>query len=228
MTWYLVAKSAQLELWHHNYAVGMIHCRTVVVKMPHQYLVYSAGVGLSESFKTQFKPESSDKVDLFLPNSWHHMGVKEWSQTFPQARRFAHKNALRRLKRKGLDNVQDADALKLTGVRMTCLEGNRMGEAWLEVDTDNGTAWVVADAFFNFKELPKPFLARVALVLMRSAPGLRISRLYLTSVKDRKGYKAWLLNKIQSVKPAILVPNHGNIITTGTASLLESAVLASL
>jgi hypothetical protein len=90
-------------------------------------------------------------------------------------------------------------------------EGNKAGEVWLRVESSEGIAWVVCDAFFNIAQLAGG-LGSLPLRLSGTAPGLRIGgTLSLLHLSDKRAYKDWVLRQLQLDRPNVLVPSHGDV-----------------
>jgi hypothetical protein len=229
VSWEPVLTDQRVEIWSHVYPAGVLEARVVVVKHEDAFTVYGAGINMSESFGEKFKVDSQTSFDLFVPNAWHNLGIKEWSNTFPKAKVYAHHNALPRLSRKGFTHILPAENFSSPLIKQRSYEESKTGELWLDIDAKVGHVWLIGDAFFNLAELPKNRILRSIFKLLRNGPGLRISRLFLmTAIKDRAHYKTWLSKAIENEPPVCLIPSHGEVLTHDVAGKMRSAVELAL
>ncbi len=152
---------------------------------------------------------------LLAPNHFHHLGLGEHRERYPEARVVASAVAAPRLRKKtGFDvaTLDEARARLPDGVGIVEPAGTRSGETWLSVSTARGTAWVVSDAFFNLPSLPRNMFG-LALRATGTGPGLRIGRTYTAlAVGDKRAYGAWLSGMLDRSPPSLLVPGHGDVL----------------
>lgn len=151
-------------------------------------------------------------TDLLAPNFFHHLGLPEWRERYPDAPVYASTRAAPRIEAKSgiaptaLDEL--ADRLP-HGAALLEPDGTRNGEVWLELHTDRGLAWIVSDAFFNVPVSPTGFMGW-ALRVTGTVPGLRIGTTFLKlALRDRRAYRRWLEARLESAPPALLVVGHG-------------------
>jgi hypothetical protein len=90
--------------------------------------------------------------------------------------------------------------------------GTRAGELWLSIESPAGRVWTAGDAFFNIARTPRTPMGLLLWLLGISA-GLRIGSSFRWLVRDRAGYKRWLLDAIAAQRPTTLIPCHGDILT---------------
>ena len=89
------------SLWAAEYTVtlpliGELPCRTTLMQTPTSGTwVYSPGVGLADSLQNTLGEEP---LHLVAPNSFHHLGLSEWSTVYPQATTWAAPEAWSRLR----------------------------------------------------------------------------------------------------------------------------------
>lgn len=152
---------------------------------------------------------------LLAPNHFHHLGLGEHRERYPEAAVVTSAVAAPRLqKQTGLDvaSCDEARERLPDGAELVETEGTRSGETWLSVQTRRGTAWVVSDAFFNLPSVPGNLFG-LALRLTGTGPGLRIGRTYTTlAVGDKRAYRSWLSGMLEAAPPTLLVPGHGDIV----------------
>jgi hypothetical protein len=158
------------------------------------------------------------KPDVLLAtNHYHHLGLDEWKQRFPDAKVVASEGARNRVagKHRAL-TVEDADDVVRERLpphaSLMCPPGLKNGEVWLRVETGAGVAWAVTDAFFNMPVSPRG-LAGLFLRMTSTVPGLCLGSTFRwVGVRDRDTYRAWLLERIAHDKPRILIPAHGAVV----------------
>ena len=210
--WEQVAGS---PVWTRSYRIPGLMCRSFAVKLEDgRFLVGSPGPDMAGSFEEELGGEVGF---LLAPNSFHHMGLKGWRETFPDAAPVAAPGAHKRLKKKGhaeLAGLEAARALLPGGVELVEVPNNRVGEAWLTAEVEGGgRVWVVCDAFFNNARMPRKLSRKVLVKALRSGPGLSISRLFSWGALTGRGaYRSWLMERLQRDQPTALVPNHGEIL----------------
>ena len=137
---------------------------------------------------------------IIAPSPFHHLGVGDWLAAFPEASVAAPEGACDRLeKRLGVRPSATMPSLA-EGISLLLPEGLKAPEFWLRVETTDGVAWAVCDAFAGPAgmddapaTLPKPRGAFAAMCL-----------------GDPPRYKAWALAQIEQDRPTQLFPAHGN------------------
>jgi hypothetical protein len=161
---------------------------------------------------------------LIAPNHFHNLGLREYAAEYPGVIIVASATAVRRVKRLCRREVQDESALRgelPAGVSVLVPPGTRAGELWLSIDTPAGRAWTVGDAFFNIARTP-PTPIGLLLRLLGISPGLRIGTSFRWLVRDRAGYRRWVLAALTAQQPTTLIPCHGDILTD--ASLADRLI----
>lgn len=150
---------------------------------------------------------------LLAPNAYHTLGLPGHANALEHAAVVASDRAFDRIKKKTKLSVQDLrllDANLPPHVSILQPPHLRNGEVWLSIREANRHVWVVGDAFLNFSRLPVTSLG-LALKLMRMGPGLAIGLTFKVLIKDRRGYRDWLLTKIAEERPTMLIPCHGEL-----------------
>ncbi|NUP06132.1 MAG: hypothetical protein HOW73_08750 [Polyangiaceae bacterium] len=151
---------------------------------------------------------------LFAPNHFHYLGVPTWKVAHPDAHVVAGDVAKKRLEGK-LSPLALGEAAMLRErlpASITWLEpeGTRNGEVWLEISHGDQIAWLVCDAFFNVPASPKGFMGW-ALRAIETVPGLKLGTTWkYLALADRGRYKGWLLERLATKPPTMLVFSHGD------------------
>ena len=149
---------------------------------------------------------------LLAPNHYHHMGLSEFRERYPEAVCVCSETARLRLEKQGPHRFQPLSVLaeRLPDeARLVEPPGTRNGEVWLEIDGADGPLWVVSDAFFNVPRTPGGFIGLFCRVT-GTTPGLRIGSTWkYLALRDRRRYAEWLLSRLHAAPPAALIPSHG-------------------
>lgn len=208
--WSLIADSHSVYEGVYRFPGGL--SRSVLVKSADGgCVVFSPGRDLLQGAKELI---GDAPLSLVAGNSFHNLGFQSWLEEFPNAKIYAAKGALRRLKRKtGLEFIDIAQAkLRFPEIEFLVVPQNRIGELWMKVNTEMRTIYVICDAFFNMKKLPKTLLYRIIGRVLRMGPGLEIGRLMGTfGYKNKKQFLEWLDNQFLDQNDWMLVPMHGEI-----------------
>jgi len=174
--------------------------------------VYSPSRGLDID---ALKKHAGDVHYLLAANHFHHMGVPGWLAACPGAIPVATNVALPRLARQAdiaWSQLDDLGGALAPDTRLLVPEGTRSGEAWLEIERGGERVWVIGDAFFNVPKLPTGPTG-VFCRLTGTAPGLRLGQTWkYLQLRDRGRYKAWLLDRLATAPPTVLVPAHGDVV----------------
>ena len=215
MSW--SALDLELGIFESTYHVPGLACRTVVAPLDGGGLVvYSPGAKLAEALPPELAGRGDPAV-LLAPNDFHHLGIRAWRARYPSAIVVASEGAWPRLRKQGHTDLQPLSRLReRLPPWLSVLEvpATRIGETWLRFEGAEGVGWILCDAFFNLPRLSRKLHLRLFSQLMRSGPGLSISSLMKWGgVKDRKAYKAWLLEQLERDRPRVLVPNHGDVLS---------------
>jgi hypothetical protein len=165
---------------------------------------------------------------LLAPNHFHHLGLPEWTERYPEAvpialpewtERYpeavpiASEQALPRLRRQHprvtFRPLAEGERLLPAGVSFLVPEGTKTGEVWLRIASPQGVAWVVSDAFFNVLR-PVTGFPGVVLRATGTVPGLRIGATFtLLALGDRRRFAAWTLDRLAADRPVALAVGHG-------------------
>lgn len=140
---------------------------------------------------------------LLAPNHYHHKGVAEYAEAFPEARLCAPEAAGARLaKVTGLDfeALDDLKAALADDMALIATEGLKTGEVWLRAQGPAHVAWLVVDAFNG----PKG-------EAVSSEPGL-LGPFPKFGVGERDVYRKWAERQIGADNPTMIVPCHGAVV----------------
>lgn len=151
---------------------------------------------------------------LISPNHFHHLGLAEYAAAHAPVLVVGSPTAVPRVARKSGLAIGDESGLRAalpSHVSLLLPPGTRNGELWLSVAVPGGRAWIVGDAFFN---IPRTPISPIGLILrsLGILPGLRVGTTFRVLVRDPRAYRAWVLDRIHSERPTVLVPCHGDVI----------------
>jgi hypothetical protein len=152
---------------------------------------------------------------LVAPNHFHNSGLREYALAYPEATVVASAAAARRVKAKSGREVRDESRLRQAlplHVSLLVPPAIKSGEIWLSVRGAKQRAWMVGDAFFN---IARTGLSPMGLLLRAVGirPGLNIGGPFRSLLRDRAGYQEWLLGKLQTERPTMLIPCHGEVLS---------------
>lgn len=148
---------------------------------------------------------------LLAPNHFHNMGLRSYVERHG-ARVVAASSRVARvtgLKTHGLELVRERLA---PSMRLIEVPGTRTGEVWLSVDTPEGRAWIVGDAFTNFPRTPKTGFGAMAWMLGLTGGVVASPTFKWVALADRERFPGWLDEQLAQDRPQILVPAHGQVL----------------
>lgn len=134
---------------------------------------------------------------LLAPNHYHHRGIAQHVERFPNASLVCAIGAKPRLQKltgfafEGLDTLSKE---LLPNVQLLEPEGLKTGEVWVEVAANEGLAWIVCDCFSTEGRAVAPTM---------------LSTFPKFGILDRKAYRSWVTAQIDRRPPTALVPCHG-------------------
>lgn len=154
---------------------------------------------------------------LISPNAFHHMGLAEWKELFPEAGLFAPAQSIARVERqsglRGIYPVAEAFAIAGPHLELVDMPYYKTGEILVRIETARGLFWYVTDIIMNMPVLPSHPLAWLLFTLTGSAPGLRFNNIApLFMVKDKVALRRWLVAEATKNPPRWLIPAHGDIV----------------
>jgi hypothetical protein len=190
------------------------HFRSTVVRGPDGLVVVTPTRGTTADVGDALDQLGPVRV-LLAPNSFHHLGLPEYRERFPEAALVASADAAARVSKKtGLEFQPLEAAATALPEGVTVLEppGLKTGEVWLRAETSRGVAWVITDAFFNLERNPTGGMG-LACRLLAVTPGLRVSRTYtMLAVADKAAHRAWVYEQLEHDRPRLLIPAHGRVL----------------
>ena len=166
--------------------------------------LYSPVLGLGEEAKASVT--ALGKVAYLLaPNHYHHKGLNEYAQAFPEAKVICSGQAQPRLeKQTGLnfDGLEKLECLLPDGCNIAEPDGLKTGEVWLVVKTGQERLWIVCDSFKG----PTGKVAHVG----QTVEMLGTFPTY--GIQDRNVYAVWLELRAAADEPTIIIPCHGSMV----------------
>jgi len=209
------ALSEAEDIWVGQYLVPNFASNSIAVKLAEDHwLLISPGEGLLDDWNKHW-PDYAGRMSILMPNGYHFMGVAAWQEAFPQASLYASQKASKRLCKKGVEGVLalEKHALALpSGMEIWVPPGHRAGDAWLIIKRKNTCIWITCDSFLNYDRLSNQPIARALQRMLGTAPGLRIGEVIRWLILDsRASFKRWVLERLATQPPNILIPSHGEI-----------------
>lgn len=171
-------------------------------------------------------------VEALAPNNgFHHLGIAQWRERFPEARCFAAPKAAARIEKKSkvAGEFEPLEALHpMLGDDAAVCEAcsTKCGELWVRVKLADGYAWYTSDVLANMASLPSGFVPRLLFKWTKSAPGYRVLNLAAKFILDDK--KAVLRQMLQDANehpPTVVVPAHGEILCGSDVAARTQQVL---
>lgn len=235
-TWHtleaLTGQDIHPEIRVGQYVVPNFVSNSVLIQLKtDEYLVISPGKALLTALPSEWSISTQPndvKVHILMPNGYHYMGVSEWVDTFPNTTLYASEQAMTPLLDKGVvshrSQLLDArllEGLLPEGYQVVIPPGHRAGDVWITKDSHLSDAerleqdpvfWIICDSFLNYDRLSNQPIARLSQRLLDAAPGLKMSQVVKWFIiNDRPQFKRWALNQLQSDKPQLLIPSHGEV-----------------
>lgn len=169
---------------------------------------------------------------LMSNNGYHHLGLPEWAERYPNVRTFAPAEAIGRIKKhnarvgelRPLSELADrlGDALGIREVPNT-----RCGESWVWARGAGGNVWYTSDVLANMPSLPKLLPIRFLFWVTKSAPGYRPFNLALRFiVRDPKAALRLMREDLAAHAPTVVVPAHGDILDAEDVAEQTERILA--
>ncbi len=178
-----------------------------------QMLIYSPGPGLEMSLSEIAEPDT--ELLLLAPCLGHNLGLQAWQQAHPKAQIFAPDGIQQRIRdKRGIEVIRSLDELRKLlpdTVSVHELPENGFHEAWLSIDVGNKTYWTIGDAFLNFETVEANFIMKFLLGIYGIKPGLRMHKLFRMGLKDKPGFKAWVVPLFDNDRQHILLPCHREV-----------------
>lgn len=205
------------------------YATTLVFRGVDGLVVVSPGSGASARELDALRAHGEVRA-LVAPNPYHHLGQRAWRDAFPNAVSYAPRAALPRLAKRASDiPFRPLSELTLPAhVHCAELPGFKGGETFFSIRTGRGAVWFTGDLLTNIQRTPGPPV-RWLFTWTDSAPGFRLFRpgVWLL-VRDKKAVRAWMLDRLASDPPSVVVPAHGPAFDEGDVAALARAQLERL
>ncbi len=155
---------------------------------------------------------------LLAPNHYHHKGLAEYAQAFPDAQMICSDKARPRLEQQTGLTFASLDTLipeMPDSWSLAAPAGLKTGEVWLHQADKGACTWVVTDAF---KGPAGPTgCVREKIELLGTFPKFAIAA--------KADYAAWLSAQIARHTPTMIVPCHGAIVASSDLAADITALL---
>lgn len=224
----------QARLYRAQYQADFGEPYSLLVKIDDQAaLVYSPGPGLVESARELLPDEV--RLIIVAPSMGHTLGLRPWSEAFPDSRVAATSGARARI----LDKTQlpvvfdtrEIDDDLPDWITLIDLADNPFGECWLRIaenhrqepgDDDGGQIsgpeenkgtvyWAVCDSLMNLDSLGSNPLLKMLLKWYGLGEGLHVHKRFRRGIKDKPAFRQWALEKFSAAQRQVLIPCHGDI-----------------
>jgi hypothetical protein len=218
-----------------EYSFGPGTANAMVVRLPNGNLMITSPPTDVPSAELSALNAHGKVVALLEFNGVHHLGLPACRSCFPAAVTYASPRAAARILKKSKDpgKIESIDALQpLLGdkIRVVPVDGDKLGDVLVRVQTEKGTLLYAGDFFANIRVLPKNLLFRLIFKLTDSGPGFKVFRIFFKRfVADRKAARDSLIREVEANPPAMLVPAHGDVVTQSDlaptiVSMLRAAI----
>jgi hypothetical protein len=201
-----------------EYAFGSGHANAMAVMLPEKrWLIMSPPNRLAPDEAQAFEA-AGQVVALIENNGSHHLGLGPCRKAFPRAVTYAAPRAAARIRKKGrdygeLEPIEKLAALLGDKVSVVEVPGDKIGDVLLHVKTEHGNLVYAGDFFANIQKLPRNLLFRLAFQLSDSGPGLKVFNLFFRFfARDPAEMRKFIARQLELIKPAILVPAHGDVV----------------
>lgn len=212
------------------------------------YLASTFVFGLGEGKLCICSPPVADDLSIYdsldkhgkvtaivAPNSLHHAGVGQCAARYPDAVVYSPEDAAKRIRKKGVGiptTIAPLDGLVAMlpdSVELLVPPHLKMSETFARVKTPSGYVWYMADILGNMAALPSNPIFKFFYWITKSGPGFAVNRFVsMFFVKDKKRFRDWLLQEIETFPPSTIVVGHGKPVEgTGIASQLRAMVEAA-
>lgn len=226
----------QARMYRAQYQADFSEPYSLLVKLDDQSaLVYSPGPELVESARELLPDEV--RLIIVAPSMGHTMGLRPWSEAFPESRVAATSGARARILAKTqlpvVFDTREIDKVLPDWITLIDLADNPFGECWLRIAEnhkeepgDGGSGqvsgaaeskgivyWAVCDALMNLDSLGSNPLLRMLLQWYGLGEGLHVHKRFRRGVRDKTAFRQWALETFSGAQRQVLIPCHGNITT---------------
>lgn len=155
---------------------------------------------------------------IVAPNCFHHLYVQGWLERFPSATLHAPDGLAKKRRDLAIHRPLAAEADPAWGGVLAPfhIAGAPMADEWVFFHTPSRSL-IVTDALFHFREKPDwSWWQRTYLRLTAASGGVRMSRVFRLTVRDRAALRA-SFEAICATGFARLIPTHGEVLDGGAA-----------
>jgi len=200
-----------------------LHRTMTLVRLADRRLVIFNAVALEEAAMKEIEAWGTPTF-LIVPTALHRLDGGAFKRRYPALRIFVPAGA-----RKAIEQVLPVDGVfedfpRDAEVMLRPVAGIKHKEGAMLVKSSDGTTVVVSDIIFNM-ELPKDTVGRLAIKLLGSAPGPRVSRIVKLFYCDDKAAFRQELEKLAKIPDLVrLIVGHDSVAHGPDArAALESA-----
>ena len=182
---------------------GALRCTALALR-DGTLCLYSPVQGLGAAAQASLAA-MGDVAYLLAPNHYHHKGLAEYAEAFPDARIVASDPARPRLAHQtglALGGLQDLAAQLPEGCAMAQPDGLKTGEVWLVVGSPQERLWILCDCLKGPKGEPGHIGQRPEMLGTFPTYG----------IKDKQVYAAWITARAEADRPRMIVPCHGSMV----------------
>lgn len=227
LTWQKLDCPPEVYTWSVSHQ-HFFDLRMVALRLNDQSLAIYSPIALKDLAPMHELRKLGTVRALIAPNHFHNLGLKPWLKEFPSAQLYAAQAAIPRLtKVLGLNfsEISKLHEFMPQGLQLVVPEGLKTGEIWGLIGAGSPQpVLVVSDSFFNMN--PKSGLFGLMLKLGGSVPGLKQTRVFrLLAIKQRQLYRDSARAYLEALRPKVLVPSHGAILTDSNLTERLKALL---
>jgi hypothetical protein len=224
MVWQEVIEGA--DVWVHEYGVnGYSEINAFSVLLDDKTLaIISPPTGMSEEDFAQIDLKGRVTA-LIAPHSGHDLGQADWQARYTNAQSYAPTAALSQLNALGLRSFAPLSNLASTStVEFREVLGTKKGGT-IAVVRRGGRAIVYLDELVsNCASVPGPFAVKLMFWLTRSAPGLKVNRVYSKLLCTNVQTVARMVIDALDGDPAIVLAHGTPLVNIGDAARVRALV----
>ena len=214
-SWKRIDGGEGIMMRSYSFGPGLSNC--VVVPGKDGLVAISPACKLDDK---DFDALDGDVVGLVAPNGFHYLGMKSWKKRFPKARLFTSAVAEKRISKKEktlagkFESMDKLAEILPDNVDIFAAEHMKHPDVFARVRTDEGNVWYSNDVICNFAEAPDSIIVRLLFWATSTTTGYGINGL-ITSffVKDKPGFKRWLIGELKENPPSTMIVGHGDVVT---------------
>lgn len=175
-------------------------------------------------------------VAIVAPNAFHHAGLLTCRQRHPGAPIYAARDVAKKLCKKvpeigpEIRPIEDLSRALPAGVEIFVPPHLRTSDTMARIQTNQGAIWYVTEIVGNRAAPEKSVILRLLFWMTKSGPGFAVNKLVcLAMLKDKKKFRAWLLDELRQHPPHVLVVGHGKPLNSeGLPDKLTALIEAAL